>query len=379
MPDHRDNSISVNQQDFLEAFLKSSESPGLLHRAVESARNGIVITDPRLPENPIVYANTAFLEMSGYALNEIAGRNCRFLQGADRDQPELQVVRRAIKEGLPCMAVLRNYKKDGTLFWNELSLAPVFDNEKRLINFIGVQNDITARLDAEKRVSEFYSMVSHELRTPLSSVRASLGLVVDGAAGDIPPPAKRLIQIANQNAERLLKLVDQILDLKKIESGKFDLQYEMLEPNQIVTGVVESLQQLAAASGIRLRHGVNSHRHFCADKDRVCQVLINLVANAIKFSGDGSSVEVLVEDCADRVKFFVKDQGPGIASDEHDKVFMKFQQLDSSDTRLQPGSGLGLAISKTIVELHGGSIGVDSAKGKGSTFWFSLPLVPGTD
>lgn len=379
MPDKKDSPSVLNPEELMDAFLKSSERLGILHRAVESARNGIVITDPALADNPIVYANTAFLEMTGYSLQEIVGRNCRFLQGADRDQPEMATVRRALQQGTSCIAILRNYKKDGTLFWNELSIAPVFDNQKRVINFIGVQNDITARKDAEKRVSEFYSMVSHELRTPLSSIRASLGLVTDGSAGDIPQSAKRLIQIANQNADRLLKLVDDILDLKKIESGKLALHYAMLEPQQVVTAVVDSLQQLAAAGGIKLAKEVTSHRQFCADADRVSQVLINLVANAIKFSPADSAVLVKVEDCADGVKFFVKDEGPGIAAIEQDKLFMKFQQLDSSDTRPQPGSGLGLAISKTIVELHGGSIGVDSAQGSGSTFWFALPLVPKSD
>lgn len=366
----------LNQEDLLDAFMKSGERMDVLHRAVESARNGIVITDPSLPDNPIVYANAAFLEMTGYSLNEVIGYNCRFLQGADRDQPELEIVRKALQDNEPCMAVLRNYKKDGTLFFNELSIAPVFDNTGKLINFIGVQNDITARKEAEKRVSEFYSMVSHELRTPLSSIRASLDLLSDGSAGDVPQSAKRLIQIANQNAERLLKLVDDILDLKKIESGNMALHYEMVEPALLIKSVSDSMQQLAAASDIKLVKEVASTRQFCADPDRVSQVLINLLANALKFSPRGSTVKIRAEDACDRIKFTVEDEGPGIALEDHEKLFLKFQQLDSSDTRPQPGSGLGLAVSKTIVELHGGNIGVDSAPGAGSKFWLTLPVVP---
>lgn len=365
----------VNPSSLLDALMQSAGHIGILHRAVESARNGICITDATATDNPLVYVNPAFLEMTGYTLDEIVGHNCRFLQGADRDQPELQIVRHSLAAGLPCTAILRNYKKDGTLFWNELSLAPVFDGQKQVVNFIGVQNDITARKDAEQRVSEFHSMVSHELRTPLSSIRASLGLVIDGSAGEIPPSAKRLIQIASQNAERLLKLVDDVLDLKKIESGKLILHFEMIEPGSLVRDVLDSLPAITA-NGISIKKNIAKTKHFCADRDRVSQVLINLLANAIKFSPPRSEIVITVENQRDAVKFSVKDQGPGIPPEGQGKLFMKFQQLDSSDTRPHSGSGLGLAISKTIVELHGGTIGVMSEPAQGSTFWFTLPLVP---
>ncbi|MDR3612315.1 MAG: ATP-binding protein [Candidatus Obscuribacterales bacterium] len=354
----------------------SQERLKILERAVQSARNGIVITDPKLPDNPIVYANPAFSELTGYSQAEIVGHNCRFLQGADCNQSEIAEVRSAIAEGRSLMTILRNYRKDGTLFWNELSIAPVHDDEGTVINFIGVQNDITARKESDRRVSEFYSMVSHELRTPLSSVRASLGLIDEGSAGDIPSGAKRLVTIALQNAERLLKLVDDILDFKKMETGNLDLNTAIVEPDIIVTSVLSSLSQLAANADIQVIKQINTRKSLCADSDRILQVLINLIANAIKFSPRGSRITVAVKDVGKSMHFAVTDEGPGIAEKDKEKLFLKFHQLDSSDTRPKPGSGLGLAISKTIVELHGGTIGVDSAVGNGSTFWFILPLVP---
>lgn len=366
----------MDHLDLLNGFLKSSKILGVLHRAVESARNGIVITDPRLADNPIVYANSAFLELTGYSLDEILGRNCRFLQGADRDQSALDVVRGAIDSGKPCTAILRNYKKNGTLFYNELSISPVFDSDQTLINFIGVQNDITARTDAERRVAEFYSMVSHELRTPLSSIQASLGLISDGSAGEIPASARRLIQIACTNSERLLKLIDDILDLKKIEAGKMALHLAMIEPTTLISDVYESLQGLARDRKVTLEREGGTTKQVCADQDRIRRVLINLIGNAIKFSPDNATVTTQLTDTINGVKFIVKDHGPGIETAEQGKLFQKFQQLDSSDTRSHPGSGLGLAIAKTIVELHGGSIGVESKPGEGSSFWFILPLVP---
>lgn len=362
-------------KEFLESFLNSPERLQILEQAVASARNGIVITDPSLPDNPIVYANQAFISLTGYHIEEILGKNCRFLQGADRDQPELNQLRTALAEGIPFIETIRNYRRDGTMFWNELSVSPVRNQSGKVINFIGVQNDVTARREAERRVSEFYSMVSHELRTPMSSIRASLGLIDDGSAGEVSPQAMRLVRIGLQNAARLLKLVDDILDMKKIEAGQLSLNSTLIDPKQLVTDTVSALALQADQAGVKLVVEVEGQKQFLGDPDRISQVLTNLISNAIKFSASESSISVKVETGDRMIRFSVTDQGPGIDPSDFDKLFVKFQQLDSSDTRSQTGSGLGLAISKTLVELHGGQIGVDSKKGSGSTFWFLLPLV----
>jgi len=371
------NSKSPDEgKKFLDSFLNSPDRLQILEQAVAAARNGIVITDPALPDNPIVYANQAFIDLTGYHIDEILGKNCRFLQGVDRDQPELNELRTALKEGIPFIATIRNYRSNGALFWNELSISPVHDHTGKVINFIGVQNDVTARREAERRVSEFYSMVSHELRTPMSSIRASLGLIEDGSAGDASPQAMRLVRIGLQNADRLLKLVDDILDMKKIESGKLRLNTTLVDPKQLITDAVSSLSPQADHAFVKLETDAEGHKQFLGDPNRISQVLINLISNAIKFSPPETTISVKVETLERMVRFSVKDQGPGIDASDFDKLFVKFQQLDSSDTRSQTGSGLGLAISKTIVDLHGGKIGVDSKKGSGSTFWFLLPVVP---
>jgi PAS domain S-box-containing protein len=357
----------------------SKDQLKILENAVQSARNGIVITDPFLPDNPIIFANNAFIELTGYSVAEIVGKNCRFLQGMNSDQAELVTLREAIVERKPCCVILRNYRKDGTLFWNELSIAPVFDAEGVCVNFIGVQNDITARKEAERQVSEFHSMVSHELRTPLTSIKASLGLIEDGDAGDIPGPAMRLIQIAAQNAQRLLKLVDDILDLKRMESGKLRLNFTIVNPEELVNEAIVTLAQIAAPSEIVFAKELNTLKPFCADPDRVSQVLFNLIGNAIKFSPQKGKITIRVEEQGKLLRFSVKDEGPGIDASQQSKLFQKFQQLDSSDTRPQPGSGLGLSISKKILDLHGGDIGVVSKAGQGCLFWFTLPIVPSVE
>ncbi|MBX9941615.1 MAG: PAS domain-containing protein [Candidatus Obscuribacterales bacterium] len=349
----------------------------LLQRAVESARNGICITNPRLPDNPIIYVNDAFLVMTGYRREQVLGRNCRFLQRDERDQQAIELIRRAIKEETSITTVLRNYRRDGSLFWNELTVSPVHDESGRLMNFVGVQNDISARKEAERRVSEFYSVISHELRTPLSSINGALAVIADGSTGKINPQAMRMVKIALESSERLMRLISDILDWKKIEAGKFKLALTNAFPSAIVDAVVDSVSSYAEASGVHLKKEVLCDRPLTLDVDRTTQILTNLVDNAIKFSPRDETVLVRVELLADTTRFSVIDRGPGIAPQDLDKLFKVFQQLDSSDSRLKGGTGLGLSISKSLVELHGGQIGVDSVVGQGSTFWFEFYCGPG--
>lgn len=366
---------TTDGKSFLDSFMRSPDRLRILERAVDSARNGIIITDPSLPDNPIVYANKAFLQLTGYELDDVLGRNCRFLQGADTKQEHLELVRSAIASARPITALLKNYRKDGTPFWNELSVSPIFDAHGKLINFIGVQHDVTARIEAERRVSEFHSIVSHELRTPLSSIRASLGLIADGDAGSLNPQAERLVDIALKNSVRLLQLIDDILDLKKMEAGKLELAMDLQDADEILDEVLNTLNLIANEAGVKLIKEKNTTERikFQADKIRIVQVLSNLVSNAIKFSSPESRVLIRADVDQDSVRFSVVDSGIGISSSDQRKLFTKFQQIDSSDTRAKTGTGLGLVICKMLVEMHGGSLGVVSAPAKGSTFWFSLP------
>ncbi len=346
----------------------------LFQRAVGSAKNGIVLTDPRLPDNPIIYANPFFLHLTGYRTDEIVGKNCRFLQSSDQNQSSVNDIRLAVKEQRPLTTVLRNYRKDGSLFWNELTISPVFDHSGVLTNFVGIQNDITARMEAEKRVSEFYSVISHELRTPLSAIRGALTVVEEGDAGKINSQALRLVRIARSASDRLMRLINDILDLKKIESGMVKVNYRVVDPKELVHTTRNDLQAMIEESKVKLSLEIKARRPVKADPDKIVQVLANMLANAVKFSPPGSSIIIKVDDIKDgATRFAIVDEGPGIPQDQLSKLFVRFQQLDSSDSRKKGGSGLGLAICKSIVELHGGEIGVDSTPGKGSEFWFTLP------
>lgn len=379
--------MQTKDSDFEEEFSLGLGAPPAveaLRRAVDAARNGIVLTDPSQKDNPIVYANPSFLKLTGYTRAEVIGKNCRFLQGQDHQQEELAKLKSAIAHEKHITVLLRNYTKNGVLFWNELTVSPVHNDRGELINFIGIQNDISARLEADTRIAEFYSMISHELRTPLSSIRASLGLL-DERAADISKHTgeenAQLVKIALRNTDRLIRLIGDIIDIRKIEAGKLALNLTKFSVGALLKDVIAEVSALAlqAQVEIKVERGADRRIMLTADRDRLMQVLVNLVGNAIKFSEAGSFVSVLVTNVSrSTIKFEIMDEGPGIAASDARSLFVKFKQLDSSDARRKGGSGLGLAISRALVEMHGGTIGVNSRVGEGSNFWFTVPRLPPT-
>jgi signal transduction histidine kinase len=232
------------------------------------------------------------------------------------------------------------------------------------------------RREVERLKSEFVSTVSHELRTPLTSIRGSMGLLEGGILGELPPPVLDLVRIARSNTERLIRLINDILDLEKIEAGKLGLRLQPLEAAEVVEATLGSLRSIAEAVGVELRVETQGARPVRADRDRLIQVLTHLISNALKFSPRGGVVTVrAVPTAPGHVRFEVADQGPGIPLEKRSKLFGTFQQLDSSDTRAKGGMGLGLAISQAIVAQHGGRIDVHSEPGHGATFTFSLAAV----
>jgi PAS domain S-box-containing protein len=232
--------------------------------------------------------------------------------------------------------------------------------------------DITERKIADKRVKEFHSTVSHELRTPLTSIIGGLSLLAHNVVAPGSSKGSELIALAKTQSEKLMALVNDMLDLQKIEAGKLELHTSQVHMDDIIESVVAELVHVAADENIVLTKDIQSNPALEADPVRIAQVLTNLLANAIKFSPAGSEIQVNTESRKDRLRVSVLDCGPGIAGDQMSKLFCKFRQLDSSDTRRHGGTGLGLAISKAIVEQHRGEIGVDSEVGRGSTFWFEL-------
>ncbi|MBL1260759.1 MAG: PAS domain-containing protein [Thiotrichaceae bacterium] len=229
--------------------------------------------------------------------------------------------------------------------------------------------------EASRFKSEFTSTVSHELRTPLTSIRGSLGLIVSGVMGELRPEMARLVGIAYNNTERLLFLINDILDISKIESGKMDFVMEPVDLKTLLLQSVEANQAYGEQYEVKyVLNDVDDGVTVYADTDRLMQVLNNLLSNAAKFSSKGAEVEINVipKDAVIRVE--VKDYGNGIPEKFQSRIFEKFSQADGSDTRKIGGTGLGLSISKSIIEQMGGAIGFDTVAGKGATFYIDICL-----
>ncbi|MGH2461086.1 MAG: ATP-binding protein [Chloroflexota bacterium] len=265
--------------------------------------------------------------------------------------------------------------KDGREIDVELSLSPI---EKRMAGrrlVVAVARDVTERKALDRMKSEFVSMVSHELRTPLTSMRGSLGLLASGAFGPVAANGKRMLDIAVRNTDRLARLINDILDLERIQAGHTFTEMKSCDAEDLMRVATELVESLAAESEIAIQVSTAPAR-LHADPDRVVQLLTNLLNNAIKFSPPHSVVTLSVEVRPTELVFQVADQGRGIPLDKQAIIFERFQQIDASDSRDKGGTGLGLAICREIALQHGGRIWVESAVGVGSTFSAALPVKP---
>jgi signal transduction histidine kinase len=265
------------------------------------------------------------------------------------------------------------YRADGTTFPAEVSVIRLETFGRP--SFTGFVRDLSERQSIERMKREFVSMVSHELRTPLTSLRSSLGLLALGKGGELSKQAEKLVAIAERNTVRLVNLINDILDLERLSGGRVELRRAAGPLEPMLARAVEDVLPLARERGIALEWASGGRGLVVfVDPDRIVQVLINLLANAVKFSPVGGQVSLLVEPQAESVRISVCDDGPGIPAEWRERVFEPFQQVEGSDSRAKGGSGLGLAICKTIVERHGGTIGVEPRDPTGSRFWFTIPL-----
>jgi PAS domain S-box-containing protein len=324
-------------------------------------------------DNTISSWNDGAQRLYGLEAEEVLGKDVGLIVPTEKLKEIYDRVLCARQGGIQSFETEHTHR-NGSVVHVSVTVSPVYD-QKGLINGTSmIARDISDKKEAERRVSEFYSTVSHELRTPLTSIRASLGLMEGGKAGELPKKGQQLVHIARTESDRLIRLINDILDLRKLEAGKLELNIQSWNARTLVSTTIQGVKPLADGASVSLEVEGDLDCEIHCDRDRFIQVLTNLVSNAIKFSPCDSNVRVRGEPLYQTMRFAVIDNGPGIPEDQMHKLFGKFQQLDSSDTRSKGGTGLGLAISKAIVEEHGGTIGFETKVGEGSTFWFELPL-----
>jgi PAS domain S-box-containing protein len=344
-----------------EQALEDSESK---HRLLmEQAADAILIIDS---DAVCIGANARAAEMIGRPHAQIVGRPLRdFVRGQDARSPAALPM---LRYGQLTTGEFNITRPDGSLVPVEIR-ATMFDDGRIQV----IARDITERREVDRVKSEFVSMVSHELRTPLTSIRGALGLLAAGRLDDVPDKRQRMLELAAANSDRLIRLINNILDVERINSNAATFEQTECLARTIVEHVVDAIGPLAERAGIDLRWSADNVRIW-ADPDRMTQTVTNLVDNAIKFSAAGSAVEVLVRGGEAFATFSVADHGRGIPADRLESVFDRFQQIDASDSRDKGGSGLGLAICRGIVQQHGGRMWVESELGRGSTFYFTIPI-----
>ncbi len=495
----------------------------LLQKCVATVTNGIVISDPTLPDNPITFVNNGFVEMTGYAMEDILGRNCRFLQGKDTSRDAVRVIRRAIKQERPCRTLMVNYRKDGTAFWNDLYITPVRDHDGRVTHFVGVQNDVTERVrigesarsseqtirllldstaeailgidtnnlcmflnasavkalglrDADDAISHdverllqlgsdpthhyprgkspisqairqgisvnrcdevfrrsdgtcfpveywchpiiqddrtvgavitfvdisdrlqtqqqlrdardqanqanqaksrFLANMSHELRTPLSAILGFTDILQQEVSDE---SINEKLTTIRRNGDYLLRLLGDVLDLSRIEAGKFNFKKISVELEELLHDVHDTMQMRSNDydNTLRFHYPEPLPPIVQTDPSRLRQVLINLIANGLKFAPGGQvDLWVRVDDSGDppQLVFEVVDNGIGISESQQKQLFKPFTQADESIAIRFGGTGLGLSITQRLVEALGGSVSVDSELERGSRFTVRLPLL----
>jgi PAS domain S-box-containing protein len=266
------------------------------------------------------------------------------------------------------------YRADGTSFPAEFALTPILDQGRFSGSVLSFRN-ISQRYALDRLKDEFISTVSHELRTPLTSIRGALGLLSSGILGEINDKAANLLRIASTNSDRLVRLINDILDLERIQNGREPLAFRPVKLAEIVDQAIDGMAPVAEAAGVQLIHDTTKVE-IAADPDRLLQVLTNLLSNAVKFSPPSSTISVMLRPGANGVILSVIDQGRGIPEDKLEAVFGRFQQVDASDSRQKGGSGLGLAICRTIVIQHSGRIWAERNPVRGTTFRVFLPYKP---
>ncbi|MGL4375438.1 MAG: PAS domain-containing sensor histidine kinase [Microcoleaceae cyanobacterium] len=383
---------AVDISDRKRTELALGQSEAKFRSLSECSPIGIILMDR---EGLCIYTNPRFLKIVHYSFEEALGTGwLSFIHPEDRESILNKWFETVSQHQEDFFKVIRYIRKDKAIRFCEVRTAPVTTDQGELIGYVGTMEDITERRVIEQMKQEFISIVSHELRTPLTSIRGSLGLLASGIYDNKPDKAKRMLQIASTDTERLVRLVSDILDLERLESGKVHLIPQCCDVTTLMSQSVDAMGAMAEENQVTLAINPVSLTVF-ADSDAMIQTLTNLLSNAIKFSPPHSTIELNAElidtenlttgEHQERVNFIkpvpcilfqVKDQGRGIPTEQLDLIFGQFQQVDASDSRQKGGTGLGLAICRSIVSQHGGQIWVESLVGKGSTFFFTLPLPP---
>lgn len=373
----------------------------ILVKALAATKSPVTITDNRLPDNPIVYCNAAFLDLTGYTKNEVLGRNCRFLQGKNTDQAEIKSLKESMQNKKDSHVVIRNYTKDGRAFWNDLQVSPVYNEKAELTHFIGLQSDVTLKIEQEraearakklelknemlrieheqlKKLNEakndFISVASHQLRTPATAVKQYLGMLEAGIYGQLSEAQITAIKTAYESNDRQLQVIDKLLQIARIDAGKIVLKREDTDISVMIDDIKKEFSyRLIDRQQSIIYTSPNRHVIMSIDKQLLRTVFENVIDNSMKYSLPDTDITITVDDKKDQTDITIADEGIGMNQTSIQKLFKKFTRIENSVTREIGGTGLGLYWVKKVLDLHGATVHITSVKNHGTTFTMSFP------
>lgn len=362
----------------------------VLTMAVEQSASTIVLTNAL---GDIAYVNPRFTELTGYTREEVVGRNPRMLSAGETPPEVYRTMWTTIAAGSEWRGELRNRRKDGTLYWESLTISPIRNEAGTITHYVAIEDDITERKELERKLKEalaelersnaaladlnvmkdkFLAMAAHDLRNPIARIRFAAEIQLESPVSS--EESRELLEKMVRACDAMIALINDLLDISKINSGRVELKPTSCEMKPFIEGICAENAILARKKGIEIVSQLAPDlKPVELDPRRVRQVLENLLSNAIKFSHSGTRILVSAKDCGDFMEVSVDDQGQGIRPEDVPRLFGEFQRVATRATAGEHSTGLGLAISKRIVELHHGHISVETQLGRGSCFRFTLP------
>lgn len=318
-----------------------------------------------------IYNNRTYESWYGKPRSSLQGKSIKEVVGEHNYQQMLPYIKTALT-GKTVTFESQPIADEGNFYWMNATFVPDFNSHGEVKGFFSMIEDITERKAVEQMKSEFISIASHEMRTPLTAIHGVMKLLSAGRLGELSESGAKMAEMALRNSDRLVRLVNDILDLERMESGRDELDLQQCDSAELIQQAIDTTISIADEQGISLQAEAQSLK-FLGDRDRLVQILNNLINNAIKFSPANSTICISSKLDQQNILFSVKDQGRGIPKNKLETIFERFQQVDASDSRQKGGTGLGLAICRHIVEQHQGKIWVESVYGQGSTFFFLIP------